>query len=70
MRFDVWLVVAAGLCLALWPARAFAYLDPGSGSLFLQILLAGIFGALFFLKTFYRRIRDFFAKRFGKKPAG
>jgi hypothetical protein len=58
MRFDVWLVLA-GLCLALWPAQAFAYLDPGSGSLFLHLLLAGVFGALFFLKTFYRRIRDF-----------
>ncbi|WP_406701363.1 hypothetical protein V5E97_40200 (plasmid) [Singulisphaera sp. Ch08] len=28
-----------------------AYLDPGSGSLLLQVLIAGMFSSLFFLKS-------------------
>ncbi|MDY7094111.1 MAG: hypothetical protein SX243_14170 [Acidobacteriota bacterium] len=54
------LVVVAGLWLltAAWPA--YAYLDPASGSMFLQLLLGGIAGAALFFKLVWHRIRDFF----------
>jgi hypothetical protein len=32
------------------------YLDPGSGSFFLQLLLASIVGALFVFKSYWRRL--------------
>lgn len=32
-------------------AAPLAYLDPGSGSLMLQILIAGLFSGLFFLRS-------------------
>jgi len=49
------LVLAA--CLLLLTVRpAHAYLDPGTGSYALQIGLAGLFGALFALKSFWRRL--------------
>lgn len=35
---------------------AYAYLDPGTGSYFLQLVIAGLLGALFFVKTFWRSI--------------
>lgn len=38
------------------PIREYAYLDPGSGSLILQLLLAAILGSLIFLKTFWKKI--------------
>ena len=37
---------------------AYAYIDPGSGSLLLQILVAFIIGLLFKLKIFFNVIRD------------
>jgi hypothetical protein len=36
--------------------NAYAYLDPGTGSYFLQVLLAAILGALFTLRIFWIRI--------------
>jgi len=39
-----------------------AYLDPGSGSFIIQLLLASLVGGLFILKTYWRRITGFFRK--------
>ncbi len=38
------------------------YLDPGSGSYILQLLLAAILGGMFAIKIYWRRIRAFFNK--------
>ncbi len=44
------------------------YLDPGSGSYLLQLLIAGALGTIFAVKMFWGRIKGFFAQRlFGKK---
>ncbi len=52
--FDTLVVVACLLLMTVRPAHA--YLDPGTGSYALQIGLAGLFGALFALKSFWRRL--------------
>ncbi len=39
-----------------------AYIDPATGSFLLQALAAGLLGALFALKTFWRRIVGFFRR--------
>ena len=41
------------------PSTARAYVDPGTGSYYLQILLAGILGAAFAVRLYWRRIRNF-----------
>jgi TRAP-type C4-dicarboxylate transport system permease small subunit len=38
------------------------YLDPGSGSMLFQMLLAGIVGALFAVRIFWRKIKGIFVK--------
>ncbi len=38
-----------------------AYLDPGTGSFFLQILAGGLFGSLFFVKQSWRKIKSNFS---------
>jgi hypothetical protein len=47
-----------------------AYLDPGSGSFLLQLLLAGVLGGLFVLRTQWSRVKGFFRRVFsrGQKP--
>ena len=44
--------------LALWGAEApaLAYVDPGSGTMLWQVVLAGIVGALFYFRSFLGRL--------------
>ncbi len=44
-----------------------AYLDPGSGSFILQLLLATLLGGAFILKTYWRRITGFFRSKSSKE---
>jgi len=41
-----------------------AYLDPGSGSFLLQLLIAGALGFLFALRVYWKRIKGFFSGLF------
>jgi hypothetical protein len=38
--------------------QVWAYLDPGSGSMMLQILLASTLSSAFFLKSWIRQVRE------------
>jgi hypothetical protein len=46
--------------------RPQAYLDPGSGSYFVQLLLASLMGALFVLGVYRRKVTDFFRNLFSR----
>ena len=37
-----------------------AYLDPGMGSMVLQVLLAGLLSSSFFVKSWFRQVRESF----------
>ncbi len=39
---------------------AYAYLDPGTGSMFLQVLLASFLAVLYAIKLFWKNIKNFF----------
>ena len=47
--------------------RADAYLDAGTGSYVIQLLVAGFFGFLFALKVFWKRIRAFLSRLFSRR---
>lgn len=47
-----------------------AYLDPGSGSFILQLLLAALVGGAFIIKTYWRKITGFFRKFFSRGNGG
>lgn len=57
-----WIFLVIGLWLIL-EESAYAYLDPGSGSMILQIVLGGLAGAALVIKTFWHRIVTFFKIR-------
>ena len=44
-----------------------AYLDPGSGSFILQILIASLVGALFIVRVYWSKIKGFFQNIFKKE---
>jgi hypothetical protein len=47
-----------------------AYLDPGSGSYLLQLLIAGVLGGIIVIRSSWDRIRNFFRNLFsrGEEP--
>ncbi len=56
LRFTLLALLVAGFAL---PAHA--YLDPGSGSMILQVIAGGVAGAVVAFKMFWHRIYAFFA---------
>ncbi|MXY51341.1 MAG: hypothetical protein F4Y86_02255 [Gammaproteobacteria bacterium] len=58
------LLLAGSLILVAAPA--FAYLDPGTGSMILQMLIAGSLVALFYIRTAWDKTRGFFARIFSR----
>lgn len=64
------LLVAVVLVCLIFPRRAYAYLDPGTGSYILQLVLAGLLGAAFAVKLFWKNIKTFFAGLFSKEGEG
>ncbi|MFT5446332.1 MAG: hypothetical protein ACI9DC_001498 [Gammaproteobacteria bacterium] len=63
MTKKIWLILVAA-CLGAGlgsPGVAYAYLDPGSGSILLQGLLAGIAGAVVVGRLYWQRLKVFFA---------
>jgi len=47
----------------IFPCTAYCYIDPGTGSFIVQILIAGIVGSLIVIKIFFKRFKNFFRKR-------
>ena len=57
MRLLTPLLLACAFLLA-WQPPVEAYLDPGSGSMLIQLRLGGVAGLAVILKLFWRRILD------------
>jgi len=49
---------------------AYAYLDLGTGSYMIQVIIAGFVAFLFFAKSFFLKIKIYWNRFFGKKDDG
>lgn len=49
-------------CGLIFSRDAFAYLDPGSGSYIIQILIGTLLGGFFAIKVYWRRLKSYFSK--------
>ena len=65
LRFWV-LAPVAVIALLLVPRDAHAYLDPGTGSYVLQMIIAGALGAAFAIKMSWMRIKRFITGLFSR----
>jgi len=57
------------LLMFFFTRPAYAYIDPGSGSLILQTVLGIAFGVLYATKVYWRQVLTFFHKLRAGKPA-
>ncbi len=55
-------VCLAGVIALLFPADAFAYLDPGSGSLIFQTVVATLAGVAYGVRVYWGQIRGWFSR--------
>lgn len=60
------LAVLFALFYLMLPQKAYAYLDPGTGSYILQLIIASLLGASFAIKVFWKSIKTFFANFLSK----
>ena len=60
MRATIRLALFAGFALLLSTGTSHAYLDPGTGSILLQGLIAGIAGGLVAMRLYWTRVKSFF----------
>lgn len=47
-------------CLLLLSRQAYAYIDPGTGSFLLQMLIGAVVGAVFTIKIYWRKLKGIF----------
>jgi len=64
MKHPLYLILFLS-CFLSWPA--YAYLDPGTGSIILQMAIAGLLSALFTIKMYWYRVKSFFKELLGRK---
>ena len=55
-------LVGAALVVLAEP-RAYAYIDPGTGSYLFQLLVAGALGGLFMVKVYWKKIVSVFRRQ-------
>ena len=67
IRFKYDLAALVVFYVVLFAPSAYAYLDAGTGSQVIQMIIAGSVGVLFALKLYFKKIKLFFASKFGKK---
>lgn len=58
-------LLAASALLLFSTQDAYAYLDPGTGSMILQGLIGGIAGGMFAIRLYWGKLKS----RFGRMPA-
>jgi len=56
--------ITFSLLLLLLPLKAYAYIDPGTGSIIIQVVIGVLAGGLVALKIFWTKVKLFFT---GKK---
>ena len=49
-------------CFLCWSQNSFAYIDPGTGSLILQGIIAGIAMGLYTIKLYWYKLKNIFKR--------
>ena len=59
------LITILFLILIFFPSTAYAYIDPGTGGMLLQGLLAALFAGIITIKGYWKLITGYFKKKDG-----
>ena len=67
LTFFVVLILGLFLLSGIFEQKAYAYLDPGAGSYFFQIIIGILLGGLFTVKLFWRKMVSLFKNLFSRQ---
>ncbi|MHB1415468.1 MAG: hypothetical protein ACYC1C_09460 [Chloroflexota bacterium] len=72
LRLLITLLSVGTIFAVVCPTSAFAYLDPGTSSYVVQMLVAGLLGGAVALKMFWRNVRLYLTNLMsrGQQPGG
>jgi len=64
-RFGLNVIRATAMCFSFWviPSLAYGYIDPGTGSIALQVMFATVAAGWLFFGKMKRAIVNFFSRR-------
>lgn len=62
-------LILVGILFTMFTKPAHAYLDPGTGSFLLQVIIGGFLGGIFIIKGYWQRIVTFFTKKKPNQPS-
>jgi hypothetical protein len=62
LRKSAELIILTAALFLIYARNAFAYIDPGTGSFVLQLIIGALLGAAFAVKSFWKNIKAFFSK--------
>ena len=60
-------LVIFGFAFLVLPGDVHAYLDPGTGSFMIQILIGGVLGSIYFIRLYWAKLKQFVMSFFSKK---
>ncbi len=60
-------MILLAILLFAAPVQAFAYLDPGTMSMIVNVIIGGLVGIVYAIRVFWHNIKSFFANLFGRK---
>ena len=69
MKQNKGIVIATFGLIMILSSPAYSYLDPGTGSMLIQAVIAIIAATSLFLSMFWKRVKAFLNRLFGKKEA-
>jgi len=60
-------LVIFGFAFLVLPGDVHAYLDPGTGSFMIQILIGAVLGNIYFIRLYWAKLKQFVMSLFSKK---
>lgn len=69
-RLSSTIVLFVLMITIIFPQYSYAYIDPGTGSYLLQMLMAGLLGSAFAVKMAWRTIKSYISNWVGNEKSG
>lgn len=63
-------LVIFGFAFLVLPGNVHAYLDPGTGSFMIQIIIGSVLGSLYFIKVYWAKLTEFITSFFKRDTDG
>ena len=68
-KIDINTIITTLTILILITRNTYAYIDPGSGSMILQVIIAAVLGTITVIKIYWNKVKSIFSRKSDNKKA-